>query len=210
MRYAIGLSLTFLLLASSAARAHEDTDNPEHHHSMVGETPAVRTRADGSRTVTGLGRFYRQVPLVDRDQPEEFHVICHGRGAVHGECAASGPVAQDQATGRLFRQNHRTGSRMLVPYGPPREVVGSAWSIYSVNAARLRRERPEDPPPTERENLLFQFDDQGRAFRGGQCAQRRVDGVCTEVTVKAGQCIEWIELLPSSLRREWRECAPGG
>ena len=101
MRYAIGLSLTFLLLASSAARAHEDTDNPEHHHSMVGEAPAVRTRADGSCTVTGLGRFYRRVPLADHD-PDEFHVICHGRGAVHGECVASGPVAQDPA--RTTRQ----------------------------------------------------------------------------------------------------------
>ena len=221
MRYAIGLSLTFLLLASSAARAHEDTDNPEHHHSMVGEAPAVRTRADGSRTVTGLGRFYRRVPLVDHDQPDEFHVICHGRGAVHGECVASGPVGQDRATGRLFRQDHRTGSRMLVPYGPPRELAGrayrpednslvlSAWSIMGVNADRLRRERPEDPPPTERENLLLQFAGQGRFFRGGKCA-KQVGGVCTEVTVKAGQCIEWYEHLPSGLRREWRECAPGG
>ena len=85
----------------------------------------------------------------------------------------------------------------------------SRLTRISVNQARLRRERPEDPPPAERENLLFQFDSQSRLFRGGKCA-KRVDGLCTEVTIEAGQCIEWIELLPSGLRREWRECAPGG
>ena len=232
MRYAIGLSLTFLLLASSAARAHEDTDNPEHHHSMVGEAPAVRTRADGSRTVTGLGRFYRRVPLVDHQQPDEFHVICHGRGTVHGECVASGPVSQSGKTGRLVRQDNRTGELLrdeqgeIVYYGPPREITGrkrlpdgslvpSAWGIMNHNAARLRRERPEDPPPTEREDFSqgirgrLDFDVQGRAFLGGVCT-KRVFGACTEVTVEAGQCIEWFEHLPSGLRRESRECVPGG
>ncbi len=232
MRYAIALSLTFLLLASSAARAHEDTDNPEHHHSMAGEAPAVRTRADGSRTVTGLGRFYRRVPLVDYDQPDEFHVICHGRGAVHGECVASGPISQHSKTGRLARQDHRTGDLMrdeqgeIVYYGPPREITGrvrlpdgslepSAWSTTDYNAARLRRERPEDPPPTEREDWIvwdaqLEFDVQGRAFRGGECTKRTYAGACTAVTVEAGQCIDWFEHLPSGLRRESRVCMPGG
>lgn len=78
---------------------------------------------------------------------------------------------------------------MLVPYGPPREVAGSAWSIMSKNRDRLRRERPEYPPPTERENLVtIQFDGQGRLFVGGKCTKQRVDGACTEVTLKPGQC----------------------
>ena len=53
------------------------------------------------------------------------------------------------------------------------------------------------------------FDVQGRAFREGKCT-KHVSGACTEVTVEAGQCIEWFEHLPSGLRRESRECVLGG
>ena len=47
------------------------------------------------------------------------------------------------------------------------------------NGARLRRERPEDPPPTEREHVRFildhEYDLQGRMFPSGECVERQAN-----------------------------------